>query len=248
MKNTQKEKDWSNPVFCSEINDQLSPVTLWRYMSLAKFIHLISTSSIYLPQSSQFEDPMEGHLPESIFLEFQKRLEKSQHITETNKKYELATLKNYSNFTLVSCWHASQHESEAMWKLYSKDNQSIAIQTTVHKLVPSLGRLPEHARAGFVKYIDFKNPPKYFKIDPIYTKRNSYSHEKEFRIAFTQQSLFPKSEGDTFNCDINKLITSIHISPWSDRLFTHAVEEVSKKFLESPVIHKSELLQPPNWY
>ena len=39
----------------------------------------------------------------------------------------------------VSCWHKSDHESEAMWKLYSASGQAIAIESTVGQLRSSLG-------------------------------------------------------------------------------------------------------------
>ena len=37
------------------------------------------------------------------------------------------------NTTYISCWNRNNYESEAMWKLYSKDvtTNAIAIQTTV---------------------------------------------------------------------------------------------------------------------
>ncbi len=31
----------------------------------------------------------------------------------------------------VSCWHENETESEAMWKLYLKSGDGVAIQTTV---------------------------------------------------------------------------------------------------------------------
>lgn len=39
----------------------------------------------------------------------------------------------------ISCWHMNEYESAAMWKLYAKSSDAIAIQTTFQKLCESIG-------------------------------------------------------------------------------------------------------------
>ena len=46
-----------------------------------------------------------------------------------------ASLPNGSrDCTAVNCWHINEHESAAMWDLYLKSNEGIAIQSTYQKL------------------------------------------------------------------------------------------------------------------
>ena len=40
----------------------------------------------------------------------------------------------------VSCWHMSTCESAAMWSLYSKTNEGIAIRSTVGRLLEQVDR------------------------------------------------------------------------------------------------------------
>ena len=39
---------------------------------------------------------------------------------------------------LINCWHESDHESAAMWKLYAKDDNGIAIKTDFDSLAKIL--------------------------------------------------------------------------------------------------------------
>ena len=39
----------------------------------------------------------------------------------------------------VSCWHIDEHESEAMWQLYTAAGQGIAIESTKARLESALG-------------------------------------------------------------------------------------------------------------
>lgn len=205
--------DWKTPIGIKKDKIAAPEITLWRYMSLPKFIHLISTSGLYFSLPTQFEDPFETHLPRKVYDSIAENISSCLHTNETDKKYLIASHRNTYLSQLISCWHASELESEAMWKLYSQDKQSIAIRTTSHKLIDSLEDIPPSARAGLVQYIDFDNPPTLNHIDQVFLKRSSYAHEREFRITFRQQSLFPKGHGDLYKCNISKLISDVIISP-----------------------------------
>ena len=66
----------------------------------------------------------------------------------------------------VSCWHESEHESDAMWKLYSASGQGIAIESTIGQLRTCFGNR-EGLLIDRVRYMDFDR-------DPIETV--SYTH------------------------------------------------------------------------
>lgn len=47
------------------------------------------------------------------------------------------TRRMIQSFVYANCWNSSDHESEAMWRLYSREG--IAVQSTYRRLVLSLG-------------------------------------------------------------------------------------------------------------
>lgn len=54
-------------------------------------------------------------------------------IDETISEY-IKQVYNFNKYvrkhTYISCWHANEFESAAMWDLYSKNDASVAIETT----------------------------------------------------------------------------------------------------------------------
>ena len=104
--------------------------TIWRYMDFTKFISLLDKKSLFLCRADKLEDPFEGSLPldnvESLRIEIYK--EKT-----INGKWGVAKTEQYINdlaegskllkkFTYISSWYMSEHESAAMWKLYTRTN------------------------------------------------------------------------------------------------------------------------------
>lgn len=95
---------------------------IWRYLDLARFLDLLTSSQIYFSRIDKFEDPYEGFVP-------------------ANDDYlkGIAHLFNYINkFYYANCWHINENESAAMWKLYLDSRNGIAIQSTVNRLKKSL--------------------------------------------------------------------------------------------------------------
>lgn len=95
--------------------------------------------------------------------------------------------KEWLRFNAVNCWHANEHESAAMWKLYLKSDEGIAIQSTYKRLKESIID-DEDVLIGKVNYIDYETDI----IDPnnqygsLIHKRKSFEHEKEIRAVITK--------------------------------------------------------------
>ena len=71
---------------------------------------------------------------------FQKKtleLRKKQTDSATHFMWE-ESHKNQKLEMAINCWHMNDFESEAMWKLYLKSNEGIAIQSTYQRLIDSL--------------------------------------------------------------------------------------------------------------
>jgi hypothetical protein len=55
-----------------------------------------------------------------------------------------------------NCWCLNEHESAALWKLFSTTNYGIAIQSTVERFARSFDYYPKHKVViGEVQYIDY---------------------------------------------------------------------------------------------
>lgn len=132
--------------------------------------------------------------------------------------------------TFISCWHGAAHESEAMWRLYSKDaTEGVAVKTSVRRLVKALPTNRELAIYP-VEYQDnyhlclTDKPMKRF-----FTKRLAFEHEKEVRIILTQSS--PQKERG-FNVPVNLtiLIKEVRVSFNARAWFALLVLAVCEKF------------------
>jgi len=66
------------------------------------------------------------------------------------------------HLNFYNSWHMNDGESDAMWKLYLKGSQGIAIQSTVERIQSSFQNTVTHpAYMALVEYIDYENfmPP-----------------------------------------------------------------------------------------
>ncbi len=152
---------------------------IWRYVDLAKFVHMLATGTLYFPcPTTELKDPYEGSLPRShieaemqivrgILDELKTTLDSiaALHPTrdrapldhvleEAQRKLNVQKLRREAtdNFG-VSCWHINEHESEAMWQLYTAAGQGIAIESTKAKLESALRG--EGIIVDQVRYMDF---------------------------------------------------------------------------------------------
>lgn len=240
-----------------EYEEPLPDDRLWRYMDLSKFISLISRKELYFAAADTFEDIFEGAKGaaiqkdkwDSFYLQFfEKALKTAPGISkdkltkdniDADSRRLLAQLsasgeKNRAA-TFISCWHLNSYESEAMWKLYSKDSaNAVAIKTTAEHLYEALGKSP-YIDIGKVKYIDFNN--EFASVNgAFWYKRKSFEYENEVRAIMV--NFDTNSKGTYVPVDINKLIDGIYISPYAAEWFADVVKSVATKYdIKSPVTY-----------
>ena len=245
-----------------------SELKIWKYLDLAKFISLLTTNTLYFASPAQFQDLSEGSLPKSHADAWSKFIQES--IVDPNQALRPqfaarspAALKQFDYIqqklvrelpkaqreaTLrfgVSCWHKSEYESEAMWKLYSASGQGVAIESSVGQLRSSLGST-EGIQIASVRYADFDNDPieKGHKHYGLFLKKKSFEHEKELRATIllpSEQFSLPANErGIAVDCNLSLLINKIYVSPLCAPYVASAVESLCRgkiTVLEKPVIH-----------
>lgn len=232
----------NHPCFLSPENRDIK---IWRYMDFAKFMFLLDSKSLFFSRSDLFEDPYEG-ATSHINVEFRPRIYKPQGVTPEMLKQEAEYMEWSRQWTFINCWHMNEYESEAMWKLYSKSNESVAIQSTFNLLFEALS---DEVLLGIVNYIDYDNdfmPENNYFWNYLH-KRKSYEHEKELRAIIRPFKIngesipkgTPNTEyGKTVKVQISEFIQKIYISPRAQPWFADLVKNVISIYdLEVEVVH-----------
>lgn len=230
-----------------ELPDDVSK-KIWRYISFAKFVHLIDSESLFFCRADKFTDKWEGVFPKKMIEIFD--LGKKTLPSSDGKEYSICEWQKMKEGRshLINCWHLSDHESDAMWQLYSGENQGIAIQSTLQRFIDSFKITQERVWIGLVKYEDFNNwRPDFSRHDPIFLKtfflkRLGFEHEKEIRAIINKAYKEHKCEvGIPVEVDLSALIENIYISPILDDPFKELVENIIRKYNFNFNVKKSEL-------
>ncbi|NWB91591.1 DUF2971 domain-containing protein [Pseudomonas agarici] len=154
---------------------------------------------------------------------------------------------------VVSCWHANEYESEAMWKLYGDSHRGVAIQTTVGKLQMAL-QSDEKLNIAKVIYSDYEKPTEealrhlvVSGLAPL-MKRLSYSHEAEVRAYFLPSMHkvgVGATEAKSYSVKVSGMsfIDGVVISPYAGEPYTSAVKSIAGKYGLNCSVGISQLLQ-----
>jgi hypothetical protein len=232
---------------------------LWRYVDLAKYLSLLSTQALWFSRADLLGDRFEGSISkatmeqrEKAYSEFPGLLRSMDQLAESRRKA--------LRFHFISCWHCSERESAAMWRLYMKDH-GIAIVTTYDRMRSALGGEDE-IYVGFVRYIDYDSQviPEGNWLWPYMHKRRSFEHEHEVRAILTRWPLNldpPPKEGEgersvidwdrptlpgvAVPVDIPALIQEVRIIPDAPSWFADVVQDVTRRYDFNFPVTPSEL-------
>ena len=210
---------------------------VWKYLDLSKFLDILLSKRLFMSRSDKFEDQYEGTFSEPTFEEIKK-------IAANNPKF-LDYYKSHREKVVISSWHINEYESFAMWQIFTKNNEGLAIQSTIGRLKKALE--PERKTQqyiGEVNYIDYKK--EYIPFDdsffPFLFKRKSFQYEREVRIISDVSSDNLKiNDGLKIDVDINQLIERIYIHPKSENWYKNLVIELVEKLGFGFTIEKSDL-------
>ena len=159
-----------------------------------------------------------------------------------------------TGFVYVNCWHMNLAESMAMWKLYARSNEAVAIRSTFRRLVDEV---PDGSEvfAGTIKYVDFEREtiPEGNMLYPFTHKRLSFEHEREVRLVWFSPLLATvnEREGSVFPAgiplpiDIDRLIESVYVAPTASTWFRELIERVLSRYgSRLPVVQSALDAQP----
>jgi len=216
---------------------------LSRYMDLPKFIDLLNTSELHLASAVDFEDNMEGTLPELIRndlvdLDEFKKDSKGKTIEEIEYENKLRTN--------LSCWTIGYRDNMALWKIYGRDEHSVRISTTFKRLLYSTPNWKGIRRITFkkVRYIDLagKIPDGVYALDEhiFGLKHHAYKYENEVRIVTTRT---PQQYPTAIRQPIilNDLLTKVTVAPNAGQWFFEVVKDLIKKYKVSVPVEMSGL-------
>jgi hypothetical protein len=237
-----ESNDFVHPLF----RDAPPPdAKLWRYLSFAKFAHLLHSPRLHFTRVDQFDDHFEGAWPKGD-LEYWDKTKgfKVVYFTEQMKQRVAA-----------SCWVESPHESAAMWRLYAPGEDGVAVTTTFGKLRELVSPLAETAwlaGAGRVRYIDHFKKGLIEELGngarlpntmmPFMLKNVSYEHEKEVR-ALVVAGLGREIGREGFDLEviINDFVDEIVVNPFCETWFSEAVAGLTDHYGLQSKLRQSSL-------
>ena len=221
----------------NHISQPPADTIVWKYLDLSKFLDLLLCRQLFMSRSDKFEDQYEGTFSEPTYEELKKIAQ--------NKPEFLKYYKKHRENVVVSSWHSNEHESYAMWQIFTQNNEGLAIQSTIGRLQEALAPETQYIQhIGAVNYIDYKKEYIPFDDDffPFLFKRKSFQYEGEVRIIsnLTKHNL-TINEGIKINVDINKLIEKIYIHPRSQNWYKNLVFQLMEQLGFNFTIEKSDL-------
>ena len=221
-------------------------VKIWRYIDFTKFVSLLDLKALYFPRSDLLGDPFEGAMPRDNF-RFYSLLYGTPPITPQGMQELSQVRQELRKRVYINCWHMNERESFAMWNLYVRSNEAIAIQSTYQLLRTCL---PSLIYAGSVQYIDYALDfvPEDDLLRPFMYKRKSFEHERELRAIIdvedddeaTWVGHTVGSIGRTVPVRLEDLVEQIYVAPTSPSWFADLVRSVMSKYgLDKPVVMSS---------
>jgi hypothetical protein len=223
---------------------------------------MLASQTLFFSRLDQFHDPFEGAMgsedteeawcnhylsffrsatqnpPEGFMCNLSDQ-EVEQEAERLLRDFRQGNLRK-SRITFVNCWYESEHESDAMWRLYSEQSKyAVAIQSTV-------GLVRKHTEqqitVGRVRYIDYCKAFPDISF-PHFFKRKAFEHEREVRAVIIDQHADPKVVGKTVGITPQSLILGVKVSPLCPSWFLEIVQDVTRKYELNADIAVSSLIK-----
>ena len=223
-------------------------------MDLTKLLSLLETRKLFLARADQFEDSYEGWWPQSNVSLFRSAASCGK-LSQGAVEQFLEDTQQHRETVFLSCWCAIEHESAAMWKLYLKSVEGIAICSDHDALATALSRSNLIARTTMVKYIDYDREliPANNGFFPFVHKRRSFAHENELRVivwsseAGNREQIKKDATSVTIDVVPEELIKAIYVSPTAPKWFGQLVEQLLRRYGLSVPVERSGLYDRPSY-
>lgn len=225
--------------------------SIWRYMDFTKFVSLLDRQQLFFCRADKFEDRFEGAYP------------RGAHAQRDRYPPQIAELRR---FVAINCWHMNTGESAAMWRLYLKSDEGIAVKSSFARLTKAFERTQEDVLISTVDYIDYDNDQ--FRLEryvnallPYLHKRDSFAHERELRAMVVK---LPKPDGSQamelssatpdalagglgVDVDLHALIEEVVVAPGSPEWLFRLIGNVAQKYGFDFTVRRSRLEEDPRY-
>ncbi len=225
---------------------------IWRFMDFPKFFSTVCNQALYFPVVSALNDVLESAPP---------RLPKDA--TVHAKMSAWSRWQRQRHMVFVNCWHWSPVESAAMWALYSRHGEGLAIQSTFGAATQAFGShvnsTPHTVQAGMVKYInsDAESTPGQTSniiLDAL-KKRDWYEYEKELRFMHVAMDNYveqpfgsevdpgtAQKRGIWIKCRLQTLIKSVVLAPSAPPFLADVIRQICQQFGLDPSLQRCSRL------
>lgn len=230
---------------------------VWRYMSLAKFLAMLRTKTVFLCRADFFSDTFEGSFTKGSL---------HDHANEWGTEYpeNLITMAQWIPCrSFVSCWHASKIESVALWKIYAGSEGALSIKSTIGALLTAFPSILDskddliiNQDIRSVQYIDYRTTHPHLNdlAGPLCYKRRAFSYEQEIRVIRQEIPTAPKpregqpngrailmgsppdNKGLEVAVNLEDLIEAVYLAPSSPPWLLPTIKETINAFGYSDMI------------
>jgi hypothetical protein len=114
----------------------------------------------------------------------------------SNAESNIPTTYAYRRSFFLNCWHLNEHESAAMWDVYSRRDEGVAVVSSERRIGAALANAPEKVYGSQVFYGDYDDPRVVIddrnRFTPALRKRASFLYEQEYRLVYWDDSVTHK--------------------------------------------------------
>lgn len=234
------------PTLITADSDVRQSAILRRYIDLPKLLDLLYTRSLYFRRADGFADRLEGALFPSFRKTMNEAFERKEIPHDADHFYNRARKGNY-----VSCWTIGARDNMALWQLFGNVKTSVAVTSTVDRLVACGFEWNRRMHLHKVRYVDHRRVRTYVMgdfTDPLQYKSDSYKFERELRVILPQQDVGWEQNPMGIRLaipDLDILVRSIVVAPEADTDFLEAVRDMCTRYGLSAPVRRSMLSLMP---
>ena len=209
---------------------------VYRYFSIESFIYLLESNNLTFTHVTEWDDPWENILSNSI--------------TEKNDGTFEKAIYKASDYIYGQCW-TRKEESDAMWRIYSPQKTGVKIRVPLKKFELIEGS----------EFLDIENVIYFSNMDDLVKKtnadksrfstakikRDAFSHEEEIRI-FTHPDYLGRSIKNfekrvNLSINIESFIDSVVIDPRAEEWVQDMIKKYCARLLPNCLVSKSDLYE-----
>jgi hypothetical protein len=225
--------------------------SVWKYFDLTGFINLLLNERLVFRRFDKFADKLEGTMPESSQLDYQKFLERILPPEEALQRMitQSECVNRFKYWAYANSWSISDNENYALWKIYLDNNKcGIAIKSTIEELSKSIEydssqiKNDEQIYIREVNYGDLKYG-EMNQINVFTNKYIQYAYETELRLFFKNQRDFQNKQIDIvegynenefklIKIDLPAIAHEVYISPFADDWIRSTIQDLVRSKFE----------------